>query len=324
MLDMGCAPELLPGYRPVANAEFRKRYENLWHTEISEKPGLTIFGMMEASAAGSLKALYVMGENPAFNLPNSNAAVAALRNLEFLVVQDIFLTETAKLADVVLPSLSWAEKDGTFTNMERRIQRVRKAVHRDGMEDWKIISEVSRNMGGKLNYPDAESVFHEIAGVSPLHRNLTYADIEDGHAIYPYKGEPLRDVMEEIQISRGKVERSEGKLYLCIERPLFHSGTLSTKAPALVKIYAGAVARLSTDTAALLSLSEGDIARISTKVGTLELPVTIDKAVGPSVVMLTNNFEGRGAYSLTEYTIEPILKTPCLDGIEIKVEKVRS
>jgi predicted molibdopterin-dependent oxidoreductase YjgC len=191
------------------------------------------------------------------------------------------------------------------------------------MEDWKIIAEVSRNMGGKFSYADAESVFHEISNVSPLHRNLTYEDLEEGHAIYPYKGEPLRDVMEEIQISKGKDISAGDKLHLRIERPLFHSGTLSTKAPALVKIYSGAVARLSADTAVLLSLSEGDIARISTKTGTLELPVSIDKAVGPSTVMLTNNFEGRGAFSLMAYTLEPVLKTPCLDGIEIQVEKVR-
>ncbi len=324
MLDMGCAPDLLPGCRPVAYTEFRKRYENLWNAEINDKTGLTIFAMMEAAVNGSLKALYVMGENPVFNLPGSNTVAAALRNLEFLVVQDIFMTETAKLADVVLPSLSWAEKDGTFTNMERRLQRVRKAVHRAGMEDWKIIAEVSSNMGSKLSYADTESVFHEIADVSPLHRNLTYADINDGHAIYPYKGEPLRDVMEEIQISKGKDISVGEKLYLRIERPLFHSGTLSTKSPALVKIYSGAVARLSPETAALLSLGEGDIARILTKVGNLELPVAIDKAVGPSVVMLTNNFEGRGANSLMEYTLEPVLKTPSLDGIEIKVEKVRT
>lgn len=323
LLDMGCAPDLLPGYRPVAYAEFRKRYENSWNAEINDKAGLTIFGMMEAAANGSLKALYVMGENPVFNLPDSNKVAAALRNLEFLVVQDIFMTETAKLADVVLPSLSWAEKDGTFTNMERRIQRVRKAVHRAGMEDWKIIADVSGNMGGKLDYPDTESVFREIADVSPLHRNLTYTDMKDGHAIYPYKGEPLRDVMEDIQISKSRDISVRDKLYLRVERPLFHSGTLSTKAPALVKIYPEAVVRLSADTAALLSMKDGDIARISTKAGTLELPVSIDKAVGPSVVMLTNNFEGRGVCSLMEYTIEPVLKTPCLDGIEIKVEKVR-
>jgi len=321
LLDMGCAPDLLPGYRPVAPAEFRKRYENLWNTEIPEKTGLTIFEMMDAASGGSLKALYVMGENPAFNLPNSGAVAAALKNLEFLVVQDIFLTETAKLADVVLPSLSWAEKDGTFTNMERRLQRVRKAVHREGMEDWKIIAEVSKNMGVKLNYTDTEKVFHEIAGVSPLHRNLTYEDIEDGHAIYPYKGEPLRDVMEEILTSRGKVARSTGKLYLRIERPLFHSGTLSTKAPALVKIYSRAVARISAETAALLSLNEGDIARISTKTGAMELPVSIDKAADSSTVMLTNNFEGTGAFSLIEYTVDPVTKAPVIEGIEVGIEK---
>ncbi|MFZ2196753.1 MAG: NADH-quinone oxidoreductase subunit NuoG [Thermodesulfovibrionales bacterium] len=324
MLDMGCAPDLLPGYRPVAYAEFRKRYASSWNAELNDKDGLTIFGMIEAAAKGSLKALYVMGENPVFNLPDSNKVAASLRNLEFLVVQDIFMSETAKLADVVLPSLSWAEKEGTFTNMERRIQRVRKAVHRTGMEDWKIIAEVSGNMGGKLTYPDTESVFREIADVSPLHRNLTYADMKDGHAIYPYKGEPLRDVKEEILIAKGREITVGKKLYLCLERPLFHSGTLSTKAPALVKIYSGATARLNADTAVLLSLTDGDIARISTKAGTLELPVSIDKAVGPSVVMVTNNFEGRGAYSLMEYTLEPVLKTPCLDGIEIKVEKVRT
>ncbi len=322
-LDMGCAPDLLPGYRPVAHAEFRKRYEDLWHTEISENEGLTLFGMMEAALGGSLKALYVMGENPAFNLPNSSEAEAALKNLDFLVVQDIFLTETAKLADVVLPSLSWAEKEGTFTNMERRIQRVRKAVNRAGIEDWKIIAEVAKNMGGRFNYSDTESVFHEISGVSPLHRNLVYEDIEDGHAIYPYKGEPLRDVMEEIQISKGNVAYSKDRLYLGLERPLFHSGTLSTKAPALMKIYPWAVARISAETAASLSLNEGDITRISTKAGFLELPVVIDKAADIQTVMLTNNFEGKGACSLMEYAIEPILKAPCLDGIEIQVEKVK-
>ncbi|PKL52227.1 MAG: NADH dehydrogenase (quinone) subunit G [Nitrospira bacterium HGW-Nitrospira-1] len=322
LLDMGCAPDLLPGYRPVASAEFRKRYETLWDTKLNEKTGLTIFEMMDAASRGSLKALYVMGENPAFNLPNSSAAATALRNLEFLVVQDIFLTETAKLADVVLPALSWAEKDGTFTNMERRIQRVRKAVNRGGMEDWRIISDISKNMGVKLNYADTEKVFHEIAAVSPLHRNLTYEDIEDGHAIYPYKGEPLRDVMEEILTSKGKAARSTGKLYLRIERPLFHSGTLSTKAPALVKIYSRAVARISAETAASLSLDEGDIVRITTKAGAIELPVSIDKAADSSTVMLTNNFEGQGAYSLMEYTIDPVTKTPVLEGVEAKIVKM--
>jgi predicted molibdopterin-dependent oxidoreductase YjgC len=161
-----------------------------------------------------LKAMYVMGENPVFNLPDSGATEAALKKLEFLVVQDIFLTETAKLADVVLPALSWAEKDGSFTNMERRIQRLRKAVHREGMEDWKIVAEVSRNMGGKFSFEDAESVFHEISNISPLHRNLAYEDLEAGHAIYPYKVGP-RDVMEEYRSIKRAIN-VPGSLFICI------------------------------------------------------------------------------------------------------------
>ena len=140
----GCMPDSLPGDRPVALAEFRRRYENEWKTAIPDKPGLSIFEMVDPAAKGPIKAMYVMGENLVYNLPDSKAVESALKNIEFLVVQDIFLTETGRLADVVLPALSWAEKDGTFTNMERRIQRLRKAVNRDGMEDWRIISEVSK------------------------------------------------------------------------------------------------------------------------------------------------------------------------------------
>lgn len=321
LLDMGCAPDLLPGYRPVAFAEFRKRYDNAWKTNVPDKPGLSIFEMMDSSKSGSVKAMYVMGENPVFNLPNSVAIESALRNLDFLVVQDIFLTETGRLADVVLPSLSWAEKDGTFTNMERRVQRLRKAVNREGMEDWKIISEVSKNMGTKINYSDEEEIFEEISRVSPLYRDLTYEDIEKDEALYPYKGEPLRGV-EEIKVRKGEGIVAGNKLYLRIERPLFHSGTLSRKSPALIKIYPEAVARISPVAADSLSLKDGDMVRISTKVSSLELPVAVDKALDNSSVMLTNNFEGKGAFGLIEYTLDPVTKAPVIDGNEVKIEKV--
>ncbi len=332
LLDMGCAPDLLPGYRTLTFAEFRKRYETAWKVSLPEKTGLSIFEMIDAAKNGSLKAVYIMGENPVFNLPNSKAVEEALKNIDFIVVQDIFLTETGKLADVVLPALSWSEKDGTFTNMERRIQRLRKAVNREGMEDWMIIAEISKNMGAKFNYSEAEDVFKEIARVSPLYRDMTYEEIEKGDAIYPYKGEPLRGVTEEIQVhnppepplSKGGLRGiAAGKLYLRLERPLFHSGTLSRKAPALVNIYPEAVARISLATAKSLSLKAGDIVKVSTKIGSLELPVEIDKKVDSSAIMLSNNFEDKGAFSLMEYTIDPVIKAPCLDGNEAKIEKVK-
>jgi NADH-quinone oxidoreductase chain G len=322
LLDMGCAPDLLPGYRPLGYAEFRKKYETAWKTPVPEKPGLTIFEMIEAAKSGSLKAMYIMGENPVFNLPNSKEVEAALGKIDFLVVQDIFLTESAKLADVVFPALSWSEKNGTYTNMERRIQRLRKAVSREGMEDWRIISEISKNMASKMQYADAEDVFSEISKVSPLHRDLSYDDIEKGTAIYPYKGEPLRGVTEEIQVEKAAAGGVAGKLYLRLDRPLFHSGTLSRKAPALVNIYSAAVARISPSTADRLALKEGDIVKISAAQGSFDLPVSVDKAVDDSVVMLTNNFEGKGAFGLMEYSIDPVTKAPAIDGNVVTVEKV--
>jgi NADH-quinone oxidoreductase chain G len=322
LLDMGCAPDILPGYRPVSYHEFRKRYEDAWKVPLPEAPGMNIFEMIEAATKGSLKAMYVMGENPVFNLPDSKGVEAALRNLEFLVVQDIFLTETAKLADVVFPALSWAEKEGTFTNMERRLQRLRKSVSRKGMDDWSIVAEVGRNMGMKMNYAASENIFAEIARISPLHRDLSYEDIGKNGAIYPYKGEPLRSTPADIIMDRGSASVAGGKLYLKVERPLFHSGTLSRKAPALVNISSNASARIGALTAATLGLKDGAVVRVSTKKGSFELPVAIDESIDGPTVLLTNNFEGKGAFALTEYRIDAATKAPWVDENQITLEKV--
>jgi NADH-quinone oxidoreductase chain G len=321
LLDVGCVPDLLPGCRPVGYEEFRKRYESLWKKALPEKPGLSLFGMIDAARAGDLKSIYIMGENLVYNVPDSSAVEAALKKVDFVVVQDIFLTETAKLADVVLPALSWGEKEGTFTNMERRIQRLRKSVHRQGLEDWRIISEISQNMAVKMNYADAEGVFAEMSRVSPLHRDLAYEDLEGGKAIYPYKGEPLRGVAAEIRTDRGTGMEAAGKFFLRIERPLFHSGTLSRRAKALVNIYAGAVARISPEAAGSLSVKDGDVLRISTEAGSLELPVSVDQSVDGRCIMLTNNFEGKGAFGLIRYALDPVIEAPALDGVEVRVEK---
>ncbi|MGC2061735.1 MAG: NADH-quinone oxidoreductase subunit NuoG [Thermodesulfovibrionales bacterium] len=321
VLDMGCAPDLLPGYRPLSYAEFRKRYEAAWKTTLSDKPGLNIFEMIEAAGSGSLKALYVMGENPVFNLPDAKGVAAALGKLEFLVVQDIFMTETAQLADVVLPALSWGEKHGTFTNMERRIQRVRKTVSRDGMEDWRIIAEVSKHMSLRMHYADSGAVFEEITRVSPLHRDLTYDEIAEGHTIYPYKGEPLRGATDEIRVDTVS-SYSDDQLLLGLARPLFHSGTLSRKSPALLKIYPEAVVRINPATAGPLSIADGDIVRVTSKSGSIELPVVIDQHVEKRIILVPNIFEGKGALSLIATALDPVLKAPVLDSTPVTLERV--
>jgi formate dehydrogenase major subunit/formate dehydrogenase alpha subunit len=176
-------------------------------------------------------------------------------------------------------------------------------------------------MGVNMAYTDAGNIFHEIARVSPLHRDLTYEDMEKGDNIYPYKGEPLRDVREDIQVQR-PAPGASGKLFLKLERPLFHSGTLSTRASALVNIYPHAVARMNGETAKSLSLNEGDRVRIAAKAGSIELPVSLDSDVDDSVIQLSNNFEGTGAFRITECILDPVTKAPCLEGMEITAEKV--
>ena len=168
--DMGCIPNQYPGYQRVDLPSIKDKFETAWGVKLSDKPGLTATEMTLAADEGKLKALYIMGENPVMSDPDINHAVKAFKNLDFLVVQDIFMTETAELADVVLPASCFAEKDGTFTNTERRLQRVRKAVTPpgDAREDSCIIMELSRRMGYEMKYNFIEEILQEIGQVSGL------------------------------------------------------------------------------------------------------------------------------------------------------------
>jgi predicted molibdopterin-dependent oxidoreductase YjgC len=177
-------------------------------------------------------------------------------------------------------------------------------------------------MGYSMDYSKAEEVFHEIAKVSPLYRDLTYEDIEKGENIYPYKGEPLRDVKEDIQVDAAVAAPAAGKLYLKVERPLFHSGTMSTRAASLMNIYPQAVARIGAGTAKVLSLTEGDVVNVRTRVGSLALFIAIEKDGDNSSITISNNFEAKGAFRLADYTLDSVTKAPCIDNVEISIEKV--
>ncbi|MBI5665604.1 MAG: molybdopterin-dependent oxidoreductase, partial [Nitrospirae bacterium] len=258
-----------------------------------------------------------------FNPPNGPYVKNALQAADFLVVQDIFLTETAKMADVVLPARGWTEKTGTYTNLERRIQLQKKAVNTTfGMEDWKIISEVSGKMGHKMVYSDSEDIMDEIAKVSPLYRDLTYREISKGNCLWPYHGEPLRGEIHELPAMVESAGEYKSDFYLALEKPLFHSGTLSRRSPALVKIYPEATLKLNGATAEKLGLQNGDRVKASTATGSSELPVTIDDSIKDNKVLLSNNFEGRGVFDLLTFKLDPVTKAPGIEGCEVTINKV--
>ena len=168
--DMGALPNVYPGYQSVADEKAREKFEAAWGAKLNPNVGKTLTEIIPAAGTGLVKAIYLMGENPYLSDPDSKHVREAFRKLDFFVVQDIFLTETALMADVVLPAASFAEKDGTFSNTERRVQRVRKAIEPPGISqpDWWITSEIARRMGANgFDFKDASQVMEEIASVTP-------------------------------------------------------------------------------------------------------------------------------------------------------------
>lgn len=336
-VDMGCLPDTLPGGRPLAIDGFRKRHEDACGMSVPAREGLSLMEMFPAMTNGQngrIRALYVMGENPAFNLPGGNSIKSAMETLDLLVVQDIFLTETAKMADVVLPALSWAEKDGTFTNLERRIQRVNRGVNRDGREDWRIIADLSGRMGAAMEYASSEAVMSEIARVSPVHRDLHYSDIETGAMQWPYHGEPLRGEASAVNASLAnsaslassadaRQNTGSGRFALLVDRPLFQSGTLTRRSKALLKLIPKATVKMNPTDAESLGIS-GGLVRVTSDSGSIELEAVLDASVQKGAVKISNHFEGAGVFGLMPLPLlDPVTKAPALEGCLVAVEPLK-
>lgn len=328
LVDMGCQPDMLPGGRPVAADSFRKKYEAFFGVDIPSDTGSSVMQMVDNAHSGKIKALYVMGENIVFNLPDSGHVKKALTALDFLVVQDIFMTETAQHAHVVLPSLAWVEKEGCYTNLEGRMQHLRKAVDGNGMEDWKIIAEIGKIIGIDMNYRDAKDVLAEITEVSPLHKGIRYRDMDGGQCLWPYKGDPLRQgsiegfVMPDSRLLLRRVEKD--KVYLGVDTPLFESGTLSRNSAALSTISHGPYVKIGTALADCLSLAGGDHARVTSACGSVELGVVIDGDVPENMALVPNHTEDKGALGIMRWQINSDFGCPALDGNEVKIEKIRT
>jgi NADH-quinone oxidoreductase chain G len=327
LLDMGCAPGLLPGGVSLNDPEARGMYAEAYGKPLPEKSGLTLMEIMEGASSGDIKAMLVMGENPAFNLPDSSEMTGALKNLDFLAVQDIFMTETAELADVVLPALGWPEKDGTFVNIERRMQVLGKAIARDGArEDWRILGHLCQKAGMKGNHGSAKDVMKEISQLSPLHRNVSYESIKAGVDMFPYSGKtaaPPSSLAGRLCAEAAGLPSlpEEAGLYPALYRPLFHSGTLSRSSDALMSIMPEPNILVNPRTASIYGLKMGDRAIASSRRGQLRAIINIDKSVPDNVVFISNNFRGSGLLALTGYNINPVTMTPYIEAAPITLEK---
>jgi len=337
--DMGGLPNVYPAYQQVNNEDARKRFETAWRGKLSTKPGLTLMEIMAAAGRGDIKALYIMGENPLLSDPDLKHVEKELRNLDLLIVQDIFLTETAQMADVVLPSTSFAEKEGTFTNTERRVQRVRKIVDAPGeaKADWEIISELSTKMGYPMKYSSAKEIFDEVIKVTPSYAGMTYERLEKEGLQWPCPtaDHPGTKFLHKDRFSRGlglfhaieyippaELPDEEYPLFLSTGRVLYHyhTGTMTTRAQGPSERYPESLVEINPLDAEKLGISEGQMVKVTSRRGTVQAKAQITQKSMPGTIFMNFHFAGAPVNALTNSALDPTGKIPEYKVCAVKLE----
>jgi len=340
--DAGLIPMFFPDYKSVENPDIRAQVENLWGAKLDPKKGLTVVEIMDAVHADTIKGMYILGENPAMSDPDLNHAREALAHLEHLVVQDLFLTETAVYADVFLPASAWPEKDGTVTNTNRQVQMGRTALPLPGEArvDWWITQEIARRIGMDWNYRHPSEIYTEMASLMPSLDNIPWQRVASESAVtYPADAidKPGRDVVFDKGFPRpggfGKLVAAklqppnetpdhEYPFILTTGRQLehWHTGAMTRRAKVLDALEPAAVASLSRGTLAKLGIKPGDMVRVTTRRGEVELASRQDDAIPDGVVFIPFAFVEAAANILTNPALDPFGKIPEFKFCAARVE----
>ena len=337
--DMGGLPNVYPAYQQVANEDVRKKFETVWNAQLSPKPGLTLMEMMMAAGKGDIKAIYIMGENPLLSDPDLQHVKKELKKLDLLITQDLFLTETAQLADVVLPVAAFAEKEGTFTNTERRVQRVRKAIDAPGeaKTDWDVICSIASKMGYEMTYSSAKDIFEEVRKVTPSYAGITYDRLEKGGIQWPcptpeHQGTKF---LHKDKFSRGlglftaleyippdELPDKDYPFLLSTGRVLYHyhTGTMTTRAKGLSERYPESLVEINPVDADKLKIADGQKVKVTSRRGTVEAKATITRKSAPGSIFMNFHFAEASVNLLTNPALDPIGKIPEYKVCAVKLE----
>ena len=342
--DAGLVPMVYPDYQPVEAEEVQARFRDAWGTPLDPRRGLTVVEIMDAAHAGVIKAMYVMGENPAMSDPDLRHAREGLARLEHLVVQDLFLTETAFHADVVLPASAWPEKEGTVTNTNRQVQMGRIALDTPGeaRQDWWIIQELARRIGLDWRYTGPADVFAEMKTVMPSLDNITWERLQKesavtypcdapdrpGHDIVFGDGFPTPDGRAKLVpasvVPPDESPDDEYPMILSTGRMLehWHTGAITRRAALLDALEPEAVASMAPRTLERLGVAAGDRVRITTRRGVIELAARADRAVPERMAFVPFCFAEAAANTLTNPALDPVGKIPEFKFCAARVERV--
>lgn len=340
--DMGALPNVYPGYQRVNLPENRDTFEKAWGVRLSDKVGLTHTKIVDAALEGKVQAIYLMGENPLLSEANANHAREAFERAEFVVCQDIFLSETAQLADVVFPAACFAEKDGTFTNTERRVQRVRKAIEPPGeaRPDWWIICEIAKRMGAKgFEFESPEQIFREIASVTPIYAGISYPRIENQGLQWPcptpeHPGTPYL-YGEKFTLPGGKgkllpLEYRESAELPCREYPLllttdrslyhYHTSTMTMRVEGLKTLGDRERLKIHPDDAARYGVADGQRVKVVSRRGAVEVDVQVTDVCPPGIVSMTFHFPNVPTNVLTNNALDPVAQIPETKVCAVRIE----
>ena len=323
--EMGGIGAVLPGGTSLGDPETRNNLSQAWGRPIPDTPGSSLPQMIEDAQQGKLKALFIVGENPLSSLPPSSGIHSALKKLEFLVCQELFLTETAQQAHAVLPACSYAEKDGTFTNTEGHIQPVRKAIDLVGESrpDWEVFSALSVVMNDPMEYGDVKEIGKEIRNLLPGTRTLGPAPLPaqpDSSAIARYvTGDFQRDIATRYELPANAMEADH--LILQVTQSLFHSGKFSRKAKGLLQVEASGKLYLHPEEAARRSINEGDRVKVSNSLGEVKVSVGIRERTPQGVAVFPEHFDEE-IQRLMPYSVDPETQVPYYKVARVRLEKI--
>lgn len=350
--DMGGLPNVYPGYQPVASDPAREKFEAAWGVPLSPKLGMTVTEMIPAAGEGKIRALYILGENPVMTDPDVNHVRHCLEELEFLVLQEIFPSETSAYADVMLPGVTFAEKEGTFTNTERRIQRVRKAVEPVGQSrpDWQIISELAQRVIATSDrkpapapqagwqYSSPAEIMDEVARLTPSYAGVSYERLDRGENLHwPVKGydHPGTPILHIGQFTRGKglfspttdvppAERPDAEFPMLMNtgRVLYHwhGGEMTRRAKGLMEVYPKPLVELNPEDALRIGINGNRQVKITSRRGSIVSEAWVTDRVPEGMVYANFHFPEANANELTIAALDPIAKIPEFKITAVKVE----
>jgi formate dehydrogenase (NADP+) alpha subunit len=341
--DLGSLPNVYPGYQKVNDPDVSEKFESAWGCKLDRNPGLTHTEIFDEIYDGKIKALYLVGENPVLSEANANHVEEAIKRLDFFVSQDIFLTESGQYADVVLPAASFVEKDGTFTNSERRVQRIRQAIAPPGeaLSDWEIPCLIAREMGfSGFEFTSPAMIMDEIASLSPIYGGISYDRIESGGLQWPCSAPEHAGTKylhaERFATASGKgrfmplefresaeLPDSEYPLLLTTDRSLyhFHTGTMSRRVEGLEKLSNRELLNINPDDAEPLGIDDGQPITVISRRGTVNAIAKITDICTPGVVSMTFHFSESPTNVLTNCAIDPVAKIPETKVCAIKIIK---